>query len=250
MYDLKFWKNLEVYSEVKISPAFPLIIRCDGHKFHRLSKELELDKPYDINFMKAMVETAKSLFYSGLSPVLAYIFSDEINILFLQKPFKGRIEKLNSIIPSILSSSLTLQIYEKWGKKLIVSFDSRLIPIPIKYLLGYLASRQKEAWRNHINSYAQKAMLMQKLKGLKSSQLHELVMKTLKLNLAKTPTWQRRGILIYRRKIKIRGFNPLNKVEVETYRHKIHVDWELPLFTEEEGKRLIDEILSEYSLTN
>ena len=61
---------------------------------------------------------------------------------------------------------------------------------------------------------------------MKESEIHELVFRR-GINLAKTPAWERRGVLIYRKE------------------GKVIEDWELPLFGSEEGKRLLGEIIEE-----
>jgi tRNA(His) 5'-end guanylyltransferase len=65
---------------------------------------------------------------------------------------------------------------------------------------------------------------MEQLRGMRESEIHELVF-TKGVNLAKTPAWERRGILVYRKDGQI----------VE--------DWELPLFAEESGREFLKEVL-------
>ncbi len=57
------------------------------------------------------------------------------------------------------------------------------------------------------------------------------------VNLAKTPQWQRRGILIYKEPILKRAKNSL----VERWRLK--EDWNLQFFTSKNGAKLIQTIL-------
>jgi len=57
------------------------------------------------------------------------------------------------------------------------------------------------------------------------------------VNLAKTPQWQRRGILIHKQPILKRAKNSL----VE--RWELKEDWNLPLFTSKDGAQLIQRVL-------
>ena len=95
--------------------------------------------------------------------------------------------------------------------------------------MDYLAERQDEAWRNHVFSYGFYMLLeegigssqaMERLRGMRESEIHELVFSK-GVNLAKTPVWERRGILVYRKG------------------SEIAEDWELPLFAEGSGKEYL-----------
>ncbi len=164
---------------------------------------------------------------SGLSPALAFTFSDEISLLFLEAPFSGRVEKIDSVVAGFLSGVLSLAI----GRA--VSMDCRAIPICESEIVEYLAERQDEAWRNHVFSYGFYMLLcdglttnkaMGQLRGMREHEIHELVFQR-GTNLAKTPAWERRGILVYRRD------------------GQVTEDWELPLLRSEEGRRLLEEII-------
>ncbi|MHA1722803.1 MAG: tRNA(His) guanylyltransferase Thg1 family protein [Candidatus Baldrarchaeia archaeon] len=242
----------EIFSRIKVPYEIPFFVRCDGRNFHRLTEETNFKKPYDREFAEIMVESAKSLFKNNLNPILAYVFSDEINVLFLESPFNGRIEKIDSIVASLLSSAFSLELYLRRNIEKTISFDARVIPIPNKRILEYLAWRQLECWRNHINSYAFYTLVekgfsredaAKMLKGLKSAELHDLVFKEKGINLAKTPTWQRRGILLYFEEYLKEGINKLTGERVLTVRRKLVENWELPIFNSPEGENLISKII-------
>jgi len=216
----------ETYSQIKARP--PLIVRADGRGFKKLLQDRE--KPYDLDFSKSIVGSAARLFdSSGLSPALAFVFSDEVNLLFLDAPFAGRVEKIDSIIASFISGVLSLDL------GFAISMDSRVIPVCEGEVTRYLRERQDETWRNHVFSYGfymlvgdgkSRDQAMSELRGMKESEIHEQVFRR-GLNLARTPAWERRGVLVYRRD------------------GRIIEDWELPLFGSEEGKKLLGEIITE-----
>jgi tRNA(His) guanylyltransferase len=213
----------EIYSDLKARGS--LIVRADGRGFKKILQGSS--KPYDIEFARSIAGAAE-LFCadSGLDASLAFVFSDEVNLLFAQAPFGGRIEKLDSVIAGFLSGALSLAL----GK--VVSMDCRVLPVCMGESSIYLSERQDETWRNHIFSYGFYALVsdgkshaqaMDVLRGMKESEIHEMLFKR-GINLARTPAWERRGILVYRKG------------------DEIVQDWEPPLFKSPEGKRLIEEI--------
>lgn len=216
----------EIYSELR--SRAPIVARADGRGFRKLLEDCK--KPYDIDFARSMVAATVGLFQdSGLSPALAFTFSDEISLLFLEAPFSGRVEKIDSLVAGFLSSALSLAM----GRA--VSMDCRVIPLCESEVVEYLAERQDETWRNHVFSYGfymliedglTNAEAMEKLRKVREHEIHELVFQK-GVNLAKTPAWERRGVMVYRKDGGV----------VE--------DWGLPLLRSEEGQRLLEEIVKE-----
>ncbi|RQW81630.1 MAG: tRNA 5'-guanylyltransferase [Methanothrix sp.] len=214
----------EIYSG--LCARAPLMVRADGRGFKKLLEDCQ--KPYDLGFAGSMVQATASFFEdSGFSPALAFTFSDEISLLFLEAPFAGRVEKIDSAVAGFFSAALSLNR----GK--LMSMDCRTIPLCRAEILEYLAERQDETWRNHIFSYAfyilvgeglRNADAMQQLRGMKEKEMHELVFQK-GVNLAKTPTWERRGVMVYRKN------------------GRVTQDWETPLFRSGEGQRLLSEII-------
>ncbi len=227
-----------------ISFQHKIFIRVDGVNFSKKVEELKLKKPYDERLINALIEASLYVF-KYFNPRLAFIFSDEINFLFLPPlPFKGRLEKLNSIIPSIVSSKVSL-IFKKE-----LPFDSKIICVNDDEIYSYLIERQNEAWRNHINSYAFYKLLEEGysrkeaaniLKGKKYKDLHEMLFQK-GINLAKTPAWQRRGVLIYKKKEEYE--KKLNGKIIKYFRNRVIIDRNPPLFSSNNGVKFLREIIS------
>jgi tRNA(His) 5'-end guanylyltransferase len=240
-------KEREIFAGIRT--LAPVIIRLDGRAFHQFLSSLSLQKPFDERFADAMVSVCKSLLTdSGLSPVFAYTFSDEISLYLTELPFEGRVEKLTSVIASFASSALTIAMQVTTP----VSFDARVIPVEAGMVSGYLSWRQKEAWRNHMNGYSQ--MLIQKeglspvhtqrkLNGIGAGGLHEICFQR-GINLAQTPAWERRGIMVYHTRVMKEGYNPITRQKTETSRRVVFVDRDLPVFSKPEGILFINSILS------
>lgn len=238
-------KECEIFSNLRVPCGSNIIIRADGRNFSNLSNDLKLERPYDRNFASLMCKVCTD-FFDEFSPQFIYTFSDEINVLLADLPFNGRIEKINSVFASFLSGSFTKNIYKCFGKTIKiedlkpVSFDSRIIPLSSHGVLDYFKNRQDEAWRNCINGYSYwtlrkeygKKRAVNILNKKKSSSLHDILFER-GLNLADLPAWQRRGIGMYKKDVKIKGYNPLLKKDVISIRKKIVHDLDLPLLTKE-----------------
>ena len=239
-------EDREIFSNLRIVP--PLFVRLDGRAFHRLARVLRLEKPFDLAFARAMCRTAQQLMReSELAPVFAYTFSDEINLYFTRLPYKGRVEKIESVTASYAASALTIAL----GCTIPLAFDARIVPSSYEHAVEYLVQRQAEAWRNHVNGYAQAALKREgmtsraaaaRLHRLSASDIHEL-MHARGVNLAKTPAWQRRGVLVCRRRSKKEGYNPLTGKQVTAERRSISVCADLPLFSSPEGEAIVRALL-------
>ena len=214
----------EIYSGLRARA--PLVARADGRGFKKVLEACK--KPYDIDFARVMAKAASGFFRdSGLSPALAFTFSDEISFVFLEAPFAGRVEKIDSLIAGFLSAAVSLDLARP------VSMDCRTIPLCLEEIGVYLAERQDETWRNHVFSYGFYMLLeeglsttlaMERLRGMKEHEIHELVFQK-GINLARTPAWERRGVMIRRKG------------------GQVVQDWDLPLFSSTEGKALLEEII-------
>jgi tRNA(His) guanylyltransferase len=237
----------EVFANICIPPETPFFLRLDGWKFQKLSENISAEKPFDRNFAKCLVCSAETIFKAGFDPALVYVASDELNILFLgESPFNRRVEKIDSVISSLVSVAFALCVTKLFRKEPVVAFDSRIIIVSNEdRIVEYLAWRQSDLWRNHNNAYAywllrkkgyKPSEASKKLKGLKTEELHEIAFKN-GLNLAETPAWQRRGILIYKEPYAKRTQN--NVAE----RWKLKAEWNAPLFTSDDGVKLIKQII-------
>ena len=243
-------KRREIYADLRCLP--PVIIRADGRNFKNTLSRLGFEKPYDERFASAMADAVELLFKkSGLSPTLAYTFSDEVNLLFLDTAFDGRVEKLDSVIPSYLSSALTIML----GLEEPISFDSRIIPISPDKVQEYMVWRQREAWRNCMSSYGYytlrseglgKKEAASLLKSKKAVDLHEMMFER-GVNLAKVPPWQRRGVVVHKKEYEINGYNPVLDEKTTTKRTKVVQNWDIPLFGSGEGEEFLDRFINQSS---
>jgi tRNA(His) 5'-end guanylyltransferase len=241
-------KSREIFSNLLSVP--PVFVRLDGRGFHGVADEWGLKRPFDSCFARAMANVSERLITSsGLSPDFAYTFSDEISLYFSHIPYSGRVEKIDSVTASYTASALTLEMSSRFP----VAFDARIIQVSPALALRYLIDRQAEAWRNHINAYCYHTLVTegkspheaaQLLKGLSSSEMHEMMFSR-GINLARTPAWQRRGILVYKTAKEIEGFNPLESRVVRTLRTSVQCVREPPVFSSPEGRLFIGGLIRE-----
>jgi tRNA(His) 5'-end guanylyltransferase len=235
-------ENREIFSAISTIP--PVFVRLDGRAFHSLTAILGLQKPFDEFFNEAMVAACTSLVAkSGLSPEFAFTFSDEISLYLTKLPFNGRVEKIDSVAASYAASVLSMAL----GCVAPLAFDARIVQATPDFASEYLANRQTEAWRNHINAYCQQALISEgmtgreaahRLRGMPAKEMHDL-MHQRGVNLAATPAWQRRGVLVHKELCRKEGLNPITGEEIVVERSAVVENRELPLFSSPEGKKFL-----------
>lgn len=239
------WKSREVFSGLRVPIDSPLIVRVDGWRFHKVSEELGLCRPFDERLIKALSQVPLGLIRIGFPLALSFLFSDEISFLIYPPiPWNGRVEKLISVIPSYSSAVVSTALSYP------VCFDARIVVIRnLEDVLDYLGWRQSEAWRNALNSYALLALeraglrredAVRELKGKKAEQLHEIIFDKLGINIAKVPSWQRRGIVVRK------GYEEKGSSFKRVARKVPLIDWEIPLFSTPEGRDYLMESLRIY----
>ncbi|MFQ6126614.1 MAG: tRNA(His) guanylyltransferase Thg1 family protein [Candidatus Heimdallarchaeota archaeon] len=246
-------ERFEVFSNLKVIPDIPFVTRLDGRCFHQLAESLALVRPFDQTFRKCLSQATKALFEtSGLNPVFAFLFSDEVNLLFLNDPFARRVEKICSITAGFLSVAFSQHLTRMFEHPEVAFgvFDARIIPLPtIDHLIEYFIQKQHDAFRNCVNSYAFYALVQQygltpieadtHLNRMTKQKRMDLLFKEFKVNINDVPMWERRGWSIYRDYFKKPGFNPLTGERTTTLRTKIKIDLNLPLFNSEAGKTFL-----------
>lgn len=170
------------YSQSTID-NLPIICRLDGKAFHTFTKGLK--RPYDTRLSKLMVDTTRFLIKTGQAH-FGYTQSDEISLLFFKKietselPFRGNVNKLNSILASIATFYFNEHkrgmIPEKADKP--AYFDCRTFSLPSQTeVYNYFLWRERDAVRNSLQMLAQSMFSHKELQNKNSSELHELLHK-------------------------------------------------------------------------
>lgn len=212
-----------------------VVARLDGHGFTRLTKkEWDLEKPFDIKFRDAMIETTRHLMDCGFRIIYGYTQSDEISLLFHLKDntFGRKERKLISILASEASVAFSMYM----GRAAV--FDNRLVPLPsTENVTDYFRWRQEDANRNSLNSHCYWALrkegfsadnAQKRLSGISTSEKNEILFER-GINYNDLPLWQKRGVGMYYRDEQRQGCNPITG-ETTTYtRRALQLLMELPI---------------------
>jgi tRNA(His) guanylyltransferase len=239
-------KEREIYADLRT--VAPFFIRVDGRNFRHALSLLQREQPHDLIFAKTMSAASEILIrQSGLPVQLVFTFSDEANALFFETPFDGRIEKLDSVVASFFASAVTLKL----APSTPLAFDARVIPVNKLDVPHYLEWRQNEAWRNHLHAYTyyhlrQKGETARnahaKLFEMNASEMHEFMFKR-GVNLAKTPSWQRKGILVHKEFYEKQGIDNGGRLS-SGQRSRVVQNWDVPLFKSQKGREMLVGLIS------
>lgn len=143
------------FTDFAIDPSIPFIARVDGRAFHTFTKKM--DRPFDARFTRTMCDTARAL-TEALDPVVSYVQSDEITLVFKptnEPPFSGKLSKLNSNIASMATYwfNKSLPIYTPVAG--IALFDCRVFNVPDEWeAVNALRFRYRDAFRNSVSAAA------------------------------------------------------------------------------------------------
>ena len=165
------------------------IIRLDGKAFHTFTKNM--NRPYDIGFMRTMDETAKFLCEDIQGAVMAYVQSDEISLLLTDFDkittdawFDGQVQKMVSVSASMATAKFNELLNLNWGSstqyspkpKGLAFFDARIftIPDPVE-VENYFVWRQKDATRNSLAMHAQSLYSHKQLHGKSQTDMHDMI---------------------------------------------------------------------------
>jgi tRNA(His) guanylyltransferase len=218
-----------------VLPELYIVARLDGKSFTKLTKELlDFERPFDIRFRDAMVQTTKHLMNCGFNIVYGYTESDEISLLFQldENSFGRKIRKLTSVLAGEASACFSLAL------NTMAVFDCRIIPLPNeKLVIDYFRWRAEDANRNALNAYCYwklrdqglpSSMVTNKLSGLSVGDKNEILYQQ-GINYNDLPAWQKRGIGFYYATTKKRSFDPVKQQEVTIERRLLICDTELPV---------------------
>ena len=192
----------------------PFIIRVDGVAFHRLPEVYE--KPRDLRIHSALLVAAYQV-VTRYGFFGAYVISDEINfIVSSNPPYSGRIEKLLSIVPSIVSSRASLILSHQ------VLFDAKIIRLEnMSEAVEYILFRARVGFGNFIGSLAKILGLWRKKRPILREQLIQL--KKRNVDLSSISTWKKFGSSIVWDKYVKKTINPITGEEIIVSRRRARV---------------------------
>jgi tRNA(His) guanylyltransferase len=173
------------------------LIRADGRAFHSYLRGAE--KPYDQQFMADMDAVAVALCREISGAVFAYVQSDEISVLATdfatpstQPWFDGEVQKIASISAAAATAALNAR-----RPGTLAMFDSRVFTIPDPIEVGnYYIWRQRDAVRNSIAMAAQACFSHNRLHGVNTSQMQDLLWAEKGINWDAYPAGCKRGRVV------------------------------------------------------
>ena len=216
-------------------PDMYMVARLDGRGFTKLTKEVcKYETPFDVRFRDIMVNTAKALMNCGFRVIYAFTESDEISLLFdkSEDTFGRRVRKYNSTLAGEASAAFSLE------QGMVATFDCRMVPLPnAERVEDYFRWRQEDANRNALNAHCYWMLRKEgksvhaatsELKGKGVAYKNELLFSR-GINYDKLPSWQKRGVGLWKEDYEKEGFNPITQESIMTTRSRIHVEYNMPL---------------------
>lgn len=220
----------EWYHSLTVPKNCWIVIRVDGRGFTKLTRDLELEKPFDRVFSTHMERVAKELLLQLDGAIYAYTESDEISVLLPPNfdMFNRSVEKLVSVSAGIASSYLEYDGH----------FDSRIwVGIDETEVIRYFTWRQEDAARCALNGWvyytlikngATRRSATQQMKTKNRSWKHD-VLHEHGINFNDLPRWQRRGLAVYYETFVKDGWNPITHQVVQATRRRVVTNRELPM---------------------
>lgn len=202
-------------SPVSLLPESWIVIRVDGHSFHRFTQRQEFEKPNDARGLHLMNEAAKGVMKEYDDVLFSYGQSDEFSLVFKKSTsLWGRREsKLVSNIVSLFTAHYCIgwKSFFDQDLKLLPSFDARAILYPNdKTLRDYISWRQVDCHINNLYNACFWALLKDQKKSLTENQVqnilkdtdsaakNELLFSEYGINYSKIDPIFRKGSFLYR----------------------------------------------------
>ncbi|KAI9057310.1 tRNAHis guanylyltransferase [Trametes sanguinea] len=198
-------------------PGTFMVLRIDGHAFHRLSAEHDFAKPNDERALQLMDHAARDVMNEFKDIVLAFGESDEYSFLFRRSTalYNRREAKILSTITSLFTSSY---VYN-WPKylpetplKYCPSFDGRIVLYPTEQVVrDYFSWRQADTHINNLYNTVFWALVLQggqttteahaTLRGTVSATKHEILFSRFGINYNELPARYRKGSVLVRKEV-------------------------------------------------
>ncbi|EMD31300.1 hypothetical protein CERSUDRAFT_109474 [Gelatoporia subvermispora B] len=198
-------------------PGTFMVLRLDGHAFHRLSAEHDFVKPNDERALQLMDHAARDVMNEFKDIVLAFGESDEYSFLFRRSSnvYNRRQAKILTTVASLFTSSYVYhwqQYLPNTRLKYPPSFDARLVLYPsAKEVRDYFAWRQADTHINNLYNTIFWALVLQggetttqaheTLKGTVSKDKHEMLFSRFSINYNLLPARFRKGSILVREPI-------------------------------------------------
>ncbi|KAJ3520886.1 hypothetical protein NM688_g9096 [Phlebia brevispora] len=195
-------------------PETYIVVRLDGHGFHRLSQDHDFTKPNDERALQLMDHAARDIMNEFKEVVLAFGESDEYSFLFRKSAavYNRRHAKILSTITSLFTSSYVFNWARYFPETRLLyppSFDGRVILYPSSQeVRDYFSWRQADTHINNLYNTTFWALVQQggetttqahaTLRGTVSKTKHEILFSRFGINYNKVSERYRKGSIVVR----------------------------------------------------
>ncbi|KAI0091233.1 Thg1 C terminal domain-containing protein [Irpex rosettiformis] len=158
-------------------PGTFMVLRLDGHGFHRFSQDHDFAKPNDERALQLMDRAASDVMAEFKDIVLAFGESDEYSFLFKKSStlYNRRHAKILTTVTSLFTSSYVMHWSEYFPStrlSSLPSFDGRIIIYPsTREVRDYFSWRQADTHINNLYNTTFWALVQQG--GQTTAQAHE-----------------------------------------------------------------------------
>lgn len=202
-------KAFETPFDARLPPGLPIVLRVDGHGFHRFAARGAFERPFDARLQDALIAGARAFVEATPSAALAYLQSDEINVLLRPERaplYDNRVQKLVSIAASRVTAGCLRALLAAGHPAEGLSFDARAFVLPPDRVVDYFVWRQEDAFKNCVNAVTFWGLIdaeglspeaaHARLAGQSLGAQQELAFQALGVNVNDVPPRWRRGVAL------------------------------------------------------
>ena len=229
-----FGDRMKAYEHAAATVLFqgcPKVIRLDGKSFGTFLKTAK--KPYDKAVVESLALATQAVMKEiGGSARFAFVASDEISIVINDRIslgfdpwFGNQVQKMVSVSASMMTANFNAaySTFRTDSLSSLAYFDARVFALPdIMEMTNNMIWRQQDTTRNSISQYGRSMFPHKEMQGKSCAELLDMMMLQKQFNWNDTPTWTKRGVVIYKEKGKS-----------ITERGGWKVDYEIPIFTQD-----------------
>lgn len=217
-----------------------IVVRIDGHSFHRFTAVHKFQKPNDVRNMHLMNEAAKVVLQEFDDIFLAYGQSDEFSFAFRRDStrYGRRSDKISTNVVSLFTAAYV----KNWNVhfagldlEIIPSFDARCVVYPsFQNLRDYFSWRQADCHINNLYNTAFWELIQNPTSNLSETAAQEVLKTTdsaaknellfnFGVNYNNLPDMYRKGSVLSRDSIQMKELSKATGTEIERKRNVITI---------------------------
>ena len=178
----------------------PTIVRLDGKSFHRWTRRMKAERPFDTGLHQLMTQTLQTLCRETQGTLFGYTQSDEMSLVLqdyfaldTEAAFGKRLQKLVSLSAALATAQFNALAPTVFETPPWALFDARAFVLPVEEVTNYLLWRQRDATRNSIRMVGHTVFSSKALLGVSNEQLQERLWREHGINWNDMAVWAKRG---------------------------------------------------------